>query len=236
MKIEVLYPELCNLYGDRGNIDYLKKCVKAKFVETTLADQPYFVDNDVDMIYLGSMTEKSQKRIIEKLKPYKDRIQELIDKDVIFLLVGNSSEIFVNFIETEDNKKIEGLGLFDFYAKRIIPKRANALFLGTFAKKEIVGYVSRFSHTYGDNSQNYLFKVEKGLGMNPDTHLEGFRIHNVFATYLLGPLLVQNPYFTEYLLKLLGVKKPILAFKKEVMKAYQVRLEEFHQDIHFGGH
>lgn len=236
MKIEILYPELCNLYGDRGNIDYLKKCVKAQFIETNLADKPYFVDNDVDMIYLGSMTEKSQERIIEKLKPYQKRIQTLIDKDVIFLLVGNSSEIFMNYIETEDNKKIDGLGLFDFYAKRIIPKRANSLFLGTFNNKEIVGYVSRFSHTYGDNSNNYLFKVNKGLGINPDSHLEGFRIHNVFATYLLGPLLIQNPYFTEYLLKLLGIKKPILAFKKEVKKAYQVRLDEFHQDINFGGH
>lgn len=24
MKIEILFPEICNLYGDRGNITYLK--------------------------------------------------------------------------------------------------------------------------------------------------------------------------------------------------------------------
>ena len=26
MTIEFLYPELCNLYGDRGNMDYLRRC------------------------------------------------------------------------------------------------------------------------------------------------------------------------------------------------------------------
>ena len=27
MTIEFLYPELCNLYGDRGNMDYLRRCL-----------------------------------------------------------------------------------------------------------------------------------------------------------------------------------------------------------------
>ncbi len=27
MKIEMLYPEVCNLFGDVSNIKYLKKCV-----------------------------------------------------------------------------------------------------------------------------------------------------------------------------------------------------------------
>ena len=27
MKIEVLFPEFCNLYGDMSNIEYLHKCI-----------------------------------------------------------------------------------------------------------------------------------------------------------------------------------------------------------------
>ena len=27
MKIEVLFPEVCNLFGDISNIKYLKKCI-----------------------------------------------------------------------------------------------------------------------------------------------------------------------------------------------------------------
>ena len=36
MTVEILYPELCNLYGDRGNMDYLKQCLPAEFRETAL--------------------------------------------------------------------------------------------------------------------------------------------------------------------------------------------------------
>lgn len=231
MKIEILFPEICNLYGDRGNITYLKKCLpKAKFIETELDTEPVFIKEDVKMIYMGSMTEKSQERVLNKLRLYKKRIKELIDNDVIFLLVGNSFELFLNYIETEDNKNIECLGLLDFYAKRYIPKRFNSLFLGTFNNIKIVGYTSRFSHTYGDNSKNYLFKVEKGLGINEDSIYEGIRVNNLFATYMLGPLLVDNPLFTEYLIKLMN-DKANLAFKKDVMKAYNVRVEEYQKDI-----
>ena len=37
-----------------------------------------------------------------------------------------------DYIETPDGKKIEGLGIVGFYAKRTIPKRNNSLFLGKF--------------------------------------------------------------------------------------------------------
>ena len=31
MKIEILFPEICNLFGDMGNIKYLKKWKERKF-------------------------------------------------------------------------------------------------------------------------------------------------------------------------------------------------------------
>lgn len=230
MKIEILFPEISCLYGDRGNMTYLRNCLpKATFIETNIHSIPKFVSEDVNLIYMGSMSEKGQEKIIKELLPYKKRIKELIDNGTIFLLVGNSFEIFLNYIE-DDNKQIKGLGLLDFYAKRFIPKRFNSLFLGNFENIEIVGYSSRFSHTYGDNSNNYLFKVNKGLGLNEDSSYEGIRVNNLFATYMLGPILVDNPLFTEYLLKLMNMN-PTLAFKKDIMKAYEVRLEEYKKDI-----
>ena len=40
MKIEVLFPEICNLYGDLGNIRYLEKTVdKTKVINTHLTDE-----------------------------------------------------------------------------------------------------------------------------------------------------------------------------------------------------
>ena len=232
MKIEILFPELCNLYGDRGNIKYLKECIKdAEVIKTSLNDEPAFVNEEVSLIFMCSMTEKSQERIIEKLLKYKEKLNELINNGTCFLLTGNSFEIFGNYIETEDKRKIEGLGLLNCYSKRYIPNRFNSLFLGQYKDYNIVGYTSRFSHTFFDNTPECLFKVTKGLGINPEADYEGFRVNNLFATYLLGPLLVENPNFTKELLELIGVKDAKLAFEKEIFEAYKIRENEYQKDI-----
>lgn len=63
MKIEILFPEFCNLYGDISNIKYLKKCLsnqKVKYIETSFDMEPSFVTQDINFIYLGPMTENRQ--------------------------------------------------------------------------------------------------------------------------------------------------------------------------------
>ena len=53
MKIEVLFPEVANLYGDLSNIEYLKKCLNddVEIIETSLNDEPAFVkQNDIACI------------------------------------------------------------------------------------------------------------------------------------------------------------------------------------------
>ena len=48
MKIEVLFPEFCNLYGDISNIDYLKKCVpEAEVIYTAIDNEPAFLTQNV---------------------------------------------------------------------------------------------------------------------------------------------------------------------------------------------
>ena len=108
--------------------------------------------------------------------------------------------------------------------------RYNSLFLGELEGKEtikIVGFMSQFAKSYGDNSKNYLFKALRGPGLNDESKFEGVRINNFMGTYVLGPILVFNPDFTKYLLRLLGVKEPKLAFEKEAVEAYNIRLKEF---------
>ena len=109
MKIEVLFSEVCNLYGDVQNMNYLKKCLTdAEFINTSLDDEPRFVNEKIDLIYLGPMTEKTQEKVIEKLLPYKERIEELIKDNTIFLFTGNALEVLGKYIENEDGSKIEG--------------------------------------------------------------------------------------------------------------------------------
>ena len=228
MTVEFLYPELCNLYGDRGNMDYLRRCLPGDYRETPMGQEPWFVQHEVDLVYLCSMTERSQERIIEALRPYKARLAELMEQGVHFLLTGNAMEVLGRTI-TDGEKTIEGLGLLDLTARRILPKRANSLFLGDFEDTKIVGYTSRFSHM--DSALPPLFTAEKGLGRHENTSAEGIRFGGVLGTYLLGPLLVLNPDFTRWLLDELGAKEAPLVFEPEVRKAYQVRLAQFQGNI-----
>lgn len=234
MKIEVLYPEICCLFGDKANMRYFEMCLPdAEFVKTPVSEMPHFLTEDVDMVYFGSCSESNQERILSRLKGHEQRIKELIDKGVVFLMTGNTFEIMGEYIKKTDGEKIEGLGIFDFYAERTIPKRYNSLFLGKYGDMEIVGYTSRFSHCYGIKNEDNFLTVTKGYGSTVDAKTEGINRNNLFGTYLLGPFLIQNPMFTEHLMKKLGVENPQLAFKEDIMKAYHVRLKEFKTDIVF---
>lgn len=229
MKIEILFPEFCNIYGDYGNILYLKKCLpEAEFIETSLNEEPEFIKGDVDLVYMGSMTEKVQEKIIKKLMPYKETIKNQIDEEKAFLLTGNSFEIFGRYIENEDKTQIEGLGIIDIYSKREMFNRYNSIFLGKFKDIEIVGFKDQFAHQYGDNSETYFAEAIRGAGLNRKSKLEGIKIKNFIGTSILGPLLPLNPIFTKYYLQnILNIENAEVAYEKDAMEAYEKRLLEY---------
>ncbi len=228
-KIEILFPEFCNLAGDSSNMRYLRKCMpKAEFIETSFDEEMTFTKENVDLIYLGPMTESRQEKVIEKLKPYTDTIKQKIKENVTFLFTGNALEIMGKYIENEDGSRIEGLGIFDIYSKRDMLNRHNSLFKGLFEDIEIVGFKSQFSMSYGNNENCYFAKVEHGIGMNPKSQLEGIYDHHFIGTYVIGPILILNPLFTKRVIEMMGVDTPYLAFAQETMDAYKQRLKEIH--------
>ena len=109
MKIEILFPEYANLFGDMGNILYLKACLpQAEFIETAMNDAPRFLSEPVDLIYMGPMSEAAQEKIIARLMPCKEKMQELIEAGTCFLFTGNAVETLYQEIE-DGNRKIPGL-------------------------------------------------------------------------------------------------------------------------------
>ena len=229
MKIEILYPELGNLFGDMANIRYLKLCLEdAEFIETPLDCTPAFPEQEIDLIYMGPMTEHSQERAIRRLTPYRDALDALIKRGTHFLFTGNSMELLGKYIKKNDGE-LKGLQLFDMHAVRTMADRHNSIFLGETVDVQhmtIVGFNSRFSHLYPSDSLPGFIKVIKGIGLNPQNTFEGIRINNFIGTYLLGPLLVLNPLFAASFLRSLG-KETEPAFFSESRIAYQKRLTEF---------
>ena len=226
--IEVLFGEICNLYGDAQNTVYLKQTLPQEtFIETALTDEPYFVNHTPNLILLGGMSEHTQRQVIEKLAPLKNRIEELINAGTVFLCTGNAGEIFTKHISYVTEKiETDAIGLFDLTVKTDWLKRYNGKVLGTADGVTITAFRSSFSFIYGDNSKYCFLEAERGCGLNPDTKLEGMRRNNLICTSLLGPLLPLNPLFPEYLVKLAGYDAKA-AFRNEAMDAYEQRLKEF---------
>ena len=229
-KVELLYPKLCNIYGESYNVEYLSRCnPEIEVVSTQHGDTPEFASNDVDMIYLGCTTERKQEQIIELLRPYRDRMAELIDKGVIFLVTGNAVEIFGKYIK-DDERIIEGLDMFDFYSVRYMKnERHNSQYIGECDGLTFLGHRSQFSFAYGDFDE-YFIDIEKGIGMNPDTKREGIGRNNFFGTYSLGPFLILNPLFAKRLLRTMGLEDK-LCFEREIIEAYEYRLDELRRTI-----
>lgn len=228
MIIEVLFSEVCNLYGDPQNVEYLRQTLPdAEVIRTSLDSVPYFADNRPDIVIMGSMSDHSQTLAIQKLKSYLPRLKELIEDDVAFLITGNACEIFCRSIENVTlDTKIEALGLVDLEVKTNWFDRYNGKVLGKFENMTITGFKSQFSMIYGDVSDCSFVKVERGIGFNRESDLEGFRIRNFFGTHLLGPILPLNPEFCEYFISLTGVHVTA-AYKEEAMIAYRQRVKEF---------
>ncbi len=227
MKLEYLYPELGNLYGDSANLRYLRKCLpEAEYVETHLESEPAFVsDPDVVFLYSGPMTERGQGFAVEALRPWTSALEDRLVDGMYALFTGNSMELPGKGISGED-RELEGLGLVDFTSRRDIRNRANSLFLGTMGELEIVGFNSRFSHSTPGPELREAFQVVRGIGLEPGWPVEGYRFHNLLGTYLLGPLLVLNPLLTSRLLRGMGIEREP-AFFAEALQAYDARLIEF---------
>ncbi len=227
--IEVLYPEYNNLYGDRGNAEYLaKKLILAGYevemVETNLFDEPRFVNGQVDILLIGPCQEKHQFTEIEMLKKYRDAIENRIENGGVILATGNAFEIFGEYIEDAKGEKHECLNFFPYYAKQFSRLRYNDCSVGEFEGMEITGFKNLLSHSYGENPTPFL-KMKKGAGMNKETDVEGVHKNNLFATYHTGPILPLNPKFTEYLIKLVDGEYVDVPLEFE-QKAYESRIKE----------
>lgn len=231
IKIEVLYPEFNNLYGDCGNLLCLTRklsaCdVKIQVIATHLHETPAFAAQDgIDCLLIGPCTEHQQEWELEQLIPYREAFQKRIEGPGVTLATGNAFELFGEYIQRENGEQIPAMGLFPYHAERFEKLRYNELCVGDMDGLLVTGFKNQLSHSYGELPSPML-QMKKGCGLNPQSLLEGIRQNHFFATYLIGPLLPLNPLFTDSLVKTLaGEAYHSMKLTWEFM-AYERRLNE----------
>ena len=95
MKIEILFSDICNQYGDNGNIVYLKKLIDiAKKTDeegeheiyfTELNDDIKFIKEQIDFVYIGSLSETKINVVLEKLYNHRLEILKKIENGQMIL-------------------------------------------------------------------------------------------------------------------------------------------------------
>ena len=237
LTIEMLFPEIANLHGDNFNITYLSQCrPDARIIRTGLTDVPAFASSTVDLIYLGPLTEQGQLKVIDRLRPHRERITALIEAGTTFLFTHNALEVLGSRIRNDEmGYDAPGVGVFDFESTLRMFGRYNGKVMGTVpevgAEHPIVGYKSQFSMVTGAETVPGFLVADRGIGRNTSTATEGVRSHNFLGTSLIGPLLVVNPHFTRSLLAQLDPdSEPTLAHEAFALAAYEARLADFRDD------
>ena len=204
MKLTIghLYPDLLNLYGDRGNIQCLmKRClwrgIEAETIAFELDDKIDF--SNLDIVLLGGGSDREQMLVCEKLKEIQKDFKEYVEQGGVVIAICGGYQLLGNYYNT-DMGTIEGLSLVDMYTEqgedRLID---NIVLQSELFDMPIVGFENHGGRTFiGKNKP--LGKVLYGSGNDGKSGYEGVVYKNVIGTYLHGPLLPKNPQLADELI------------------------------------
>ena len=202
-----LYPDLLNLYGDRGNVlAYAARC-RWRGIPVTVhrVRQGEEVDfRGMDFLFLGGGSDREQNLMTADLKKRAGALWEAIADGLVVLAICGGYQLLGHSYRTREGQVIPGLGLLDFYteagSRRLIGNIAVEIELDG-ERVRATGFENHAGRTYLGKAAP-LGRVLAGYGNNGEDGKEGARYKNVFCSYLHGPLLPRNPAFTDYLIRL----------------------------------
>lgn len=204
MKLTIghLYPDLLNLYGDRGNIQCMRKRLEwrgleAQVREFMLEDSIPF--GELDIVLLGGGSDREQRIVCQRLQGIQKSFKSYVEDGGTVLAVCGGYQLLGHYYDT-DQGRMEGLSLVDLYTEQGSPRLiSNVVLESDELGDPIVGFENHGGRTYIAGNRP-LGRVCFGYGNNGEDGQEGVRYKNVVGTYLHGPLLPKNPQVCDLLL------------------------------------
>lgn len=203
LTIGYFYPELLNLYGDRGNIQCLKmrlewRGIQAQVLSLPAGGQIEFAG--LDLILIGGGQDRDQELACRYLSPVKKEFQSYVEDGGVVLAVCGGYQLLGDYYRTQE-KKLGGLGILDICTEwepgRLV---CNTVLESPLFSDPVVGFENHSGRTWIGDYEPFG-RVLSGLGNTGDSDWEGVRYRNVIGTYLHGPLLPKNPQVCDYLLE-----------------------------------
>lgn len=204
LNIVHLYPDLLNLYGDKGNIACMEMRLKWRGIGvnvTSCTNRDHSIDLETaDIIFVGGGSDREQELVCGLLLKKKDELVRYVEDGGVLVAVCGGYQLLGKYYKTADST-IEGLGILDIYTDagntRLI---GNVVLESDLFPQSIVGFENHAGRTY-IGKHTPLGRVVSGYGNTGESGCEGVIYKNVFATYLHGPLLPKNPMLCDLILE-----------------------------------
>ena len=203
-----LYPDILNLYGDRGNIITMKRRLEGRGIKVNIDEcsigQPLNADK-YDIFFIGGGQDFEQEVLLRDLSFGKAQdIRTAVEEEKTFLAICGGYQMLGEYYKTWDGVQLDFIGAIGVHTigakERMI---GNYMFRTTPESGDtvVVGFENHSGKTYLSEQVAPLGMMLSGNGNNGEDKTEGARYKNVFGTYSHGSLLPKNPVLCDFILQ-----------------------------------
>jgi len=203
-----LYPDILNLYGDRGNIITMKRRLEDRGIKVNIDEcsigQPLNADK-YDIFFIGGGQDFEQEVLLRDLSSGKAQdIRTAVEEEKTFLAICGGYQMLGEYYKTWDGVQLDFIGAIGVHTigakERMI---GNYMFRTTPESGDtvVVGFENHSGKTYLSEQVAPLGMMLSGNGNNGEDKTEGARYKNVFGTYSHGSLLPKNPVLCDFILQ-----------------------------------
>jgi lipid II isoglutaminyl synthase (glutamine-hydrolysing) len=209
LRVCALYPDLMNIYADRGNLLLLQRRCQWRGIsfELSASGLGERLDPDsADLYYIGGGQDRDQELCALDLAEVKrDALHAAAARGAVILAVCGGYQLLGHSYQLGD-RTLPGIGLVDLVTvrsddPRLIGNVAIEVELDPGVRRVLAGFENHGGRTRLGPAATPLGRVLKGYGNNGVDGNEGVRRENVIGTYLHGPLLPKNAWFADWLIE-----------------------------------
>jgi CobQ-like glutamine amidotransferase family enzyme len=218
LRVCALYPDLMNIYADRGNLRLLQQRCRWRGMDFELSASGLGEPLDpegADLFYIGGGQDRDQRLCAFDLAEGKRQaLHEAVGRGAVVLAVCGGYQLLGHSYELGD-EVLPGVGLVDLTTKRsdrprLIGNVAIEVELDPGQRRILAGFENHGGRTSLGSGETPLGRVLNGHGNDGHSGHEGVRHGNVIGTYLHGPLLPKNAWLADWLIAAaLGLTEPL---------------------------
>ncbi len=222
LRVCALYPDLMNIYADRGNLLLLQRRCEWRGIGFELLrsglGEP--LDPDAaDLFYVGGGQDRDQRLCALDLAEVKrEGLHAATERGAPLLAVCGGYQLLGHSYELGE-ETLPGAGLVDLRTvrgtdpahPRLIGNVAIEVELDGLSRPRVLaGFENHGGRTQLGPAAQPLGRVLRGHGNDGASGFEGVRRGNVIGTYLHGPLLPKNVWLADWLIaRALGREVPL---------------------------